>query len=79
MSEDTKAIQLAELLLLSGALPGSVSECAAKELRRLHEVNFHLLEALTKLLDEVESDFSPSQLTRNAAHAAIAKATGEKQ
>lgn len=38
-----------------------------------------LLEALTKLLDEVESDFSPSQLTRNAARAALAKATGESK
>ena len=49
---------------------------AAAELRRLHEVNADLLSALKELLSE-GSDTFPD--TIEAAHAAIAKATGEQQ
>ena len=37
-----EALRLADLLLLSSALPGSVSECAGIELRRLHAENERL-------------------------------------
>ena len=55
---------------------GVMCHQAAVELRRLHEVNADLLSALKELLSE-GSDTFPD--TIEAAHAAIAKATGEQQ
>lgn len=39
MKNQPEALRLAELIRLSGALPGSVSDTAASELRRLHAEN----------------------------------------
>ena len=52
---------------------------AAAELRRLHEVNAELVEALRTALD-VPFDDDPTWFNwRDQAFAAIAKATGEQQ
>ena len=48
---------------------------AAAELRRLHEVNAELVEALKQIIDLPED----SRIHYKAARRAIAKATGEQQ
>ncbi len=55
---------------------GVMCHQAAAELRRLHEVNADLLAALKELLSEGSETFPD---TIEAARAAIAKATGERQ
>jgi hypothetical protein len=59
---------------------------AAAELRRLHEVNAELVEALRQLIDDIDSEAflfdggcGVSEVSREQALAAIAKATGEQQ
>jgi len=49
------ALRLADLLLLSGALPGSVSECAGRELYRLHAENETLRAGYDAARLEIES------------------------
>jgi hypothetical protein len=52
---------------------------AAAELRRLHEVNAELVEALKMLTAECLDGFEPHEVFVNQGLAAIAKATGEQQ
>jgi hypothetical protein len=52
---------------------------AAAELRRLHEVNAELVEALIDITNECTDGFKPHDLFVKQALAAIAKATGEQQ
>ena len=54
-------------------------EQAAAELRRLHEVNAELLEALIDITNECTDGFKPHDLFVKQALAVIAKATGEQQ
>ena len=71
------ALRLAKWL---DAMPSSgyaLSNQAAAELRRLHEVNQELLEALKELV-EVSAHLDACQGTVEQARAAIAKATGEQ-
>lgn len=51
---------------------------AAAELRRLHEVNADLLEALCKLAELYDAMGAPRGPCRIIADAVIAKATGEQ-
>ena len=75
-----------EALRLAGELDpmGGVESEAAAELRRLHEVNAELLEALTEMYAESEKairSLGILMLSANwheKASAAIAKATGEQ-
>lgn len=54
-------------------------EIAAAELRRLHEVNAELVEALKMLTAECLDGFEPHEVFVNQGLAAIRKATGEQQ
>ena len=56
---------------------GSMCHQAAAELRRLHEVNAELMEALNDLVNEIGDGFMPHKLFVDQALAALAKATGE--
>lgn len=55
----------------------ALREKAAAELRRLHEVNAELVEALNDLVNEIGDGFMPHQLFVDQALAALAKAQGE--
>lgn len=55
----------------------SIDTQAASELRSLYEQNKELLDALKQLVDDNHPEYIPSRLWKKA-HAAIAKATGEK-
>jgi hypothetical protein len=74
-----------EALRLANAIdlgrPRLVLDCidAAAELRRLHEVNAELLEALIDITNECTDGFKPHDLFVKQALAVIAKATGEQQ
>jgi hypothetical protein len=64
---------------------GVMCHQAATELRRLHEVNAELVEALCQLIDDIDSESflfeggcGVSETSREQALAAIAKATGEQ-
>lgn len=48
-TQQPEALRLAELIRLSGALPGSVSDDAASELRRLHAENQELKEQMAAI------------------------------
>jgi tRNA nucleotidyltransferase (CCA-adding enzyme) len=50
-----------------------------RELRRLHEVNAELLEALKKIQDECRSCPDECAVMGSIAQDALAKATGEQQ
>ena len=83
MNTQPEALRLAAMLSLT--FPGNKGvDLAAAELRRLHEVNAELLEALKGLvqLDEEEHQRGPGDIDIcqevQIAYAAIAKATGEK-
>ena len=67
-----------EALLLAGQLESCepVTGSAAAELRRLHEVNQELLEAMQSVLDNC-LDSEGLCAAHAKARAAIAKATGE--
>ena len=79
MNTQSEALQLAEWL--DGAYEGDAQEAAA-ELRRLHEANQELLEALKSFdgsfaLDQWDEAVMPSKEWDSRRRAAIAKATGE--
>lgn len=80
MSDKSKALRLADELVETPFQ--STRHIAAAELRRLHEVNQELLEALEQMvsvfLDTEGSHGDAENEAMGAAHAAIAKATGEK-
>jgi hypothetical protein len=56
-------------------------ECAeaATELRRLHEVNVQLVDALKEMIEAYQHEASSNNPSLMIARAAIAKATGEQQ
>ena len=72
--EALKLIQVAPYL--EGGERGQWIMSAAAELRRLHEVNQELLEALKALSDADETDYIPIIIWEQA-RTAIAKAEGE--
>ena len=84
MTKQPEALRLADLLDLGGDATRPNHWEAAIELRRLHEVNQELLEALKCIVDvnpelwdaDVRDQFEP--WAKNRARAAIAKATGEQ-
>ena len=77
MSTQPEALELADMLDLVHPLALPFAGKAAAELRRLHEVNADLLDALCMVLDDPDAlDGRP--LTYECVRAAIAKATGEK-
>ena len=55
----------------------STKYIAAAELRRLHEVNHELLEALQKIAGNTYDEWTNGAEAARIARAAIAKATGE--
>ncbi len=70
-----KALWLADVLTEEGE---SWWEDAA-ELRRLHEVNAELVEALREIAEWTDRYTTPGHPVSTVAKAAIAKATGEQQ
>lgn len=86
MNKQPEALRLADIL---ESWKGVVSNEAAAELRRLHEVNAELVEALREAADEIEgwgAYASPYFQEKHdlegsvaAVHTAIVKATGEQQ
>jgi hypothetical protein len=77
-----EALRLADLLDYAVGIEGYVRDEAATELRRLHEVNAELVEALQFALDVLAAQDEIDQVLGAAivtAEAAIAKATGEQQ
>mgnify|MGYP000703407649 CR=1 FL=1 len=68
MSEQPKALRLADLL--DGSFPEACATSTAAELRRLHEVNAELVEA-------VKAALSDDQPYIERCKAALIKATGE--
>ncbi len=77
-----EALRLAEHMEISVSHASAVREKAAAELRRLHEVNAELVEALQFALDVLVVQDEIDQVLGAAivtAEAAIAKATGEQQ
>lgn len=93
-TQQPKALRLADLLQLHGALPGSVSDESGNELRRLHAINAELVEALKECVEDSEQavsdylqkygcNYRPERLTAMSetvakARAAIAKAEGRE-
>ena len=86
MNKQSEALRLADALetvpfigFISDGQPGTedpfLCKQAAAELRRLHEVNVELVEALRPIAEHGEI----SAKIIEAARAAIAKATGEQQ
>ncbi len=80
MNKQSEALRLADIL---ESWKGAVSNDAAAELRRLHEVNAELVEALENLMLRIKCDVERlhewSIVEQELAHAAILKATGEQQ
>lgn len=77
MTEKTAAQRLADALEAYGPRPwANTAHLAAAELRRLHEANQALLEALKELV-QVSAHLDACQATVEQARAAIAKAQGE--
>ena len=78
MSEEPTALRLADALEASwdGIEPCEVDRQAAAELRRLHELNQELLEAL-KLIASAENSALDLAYCKGIARAAIAKAEGK--
>ncbi len=72
-----EAMELADMLLLSGCLPGSMKECAGHELRRLHALNAELLEVLKSCDEAMDymSEYDIPLTLPSRVKAAIAKAT----
>ena len=75
MSNKPEALRLAEELERVYGYPDT--DAAAAELRRLHEVNQELLEALDAALKLIELVMPIEGDVTRKARAAIAKATGE--
>ena len=75
MSDTPKAIRLADELVETPFQ--STRYIAAAELRRLHEVNQELLEALQKIAGNTYDEWTNGAEAARIARAAIAKATGE--
>ena len=71
-----EALRLAEQLERFRSFPDD--QAAAAELRRLHEVNQELLEALKDIAEWTERYTAPGHPIATVARAAIAKATGEQ-
>ncbi len=86
MNKQPEALRLADAIDYADVLFGNE---AAAELRRLHEVNAELVEALREAADEIEgwgAYASPYFQEKHdlegsvaAVHTAIVKATGEQQ
>ena len=74
MSDKPEAIRLAEHLEAFRSFPDDIA--AATKLRRLHEVNQELLEALEAALKLIELVMPIDGDVTRKARAAIAKATG---
>ncbi len=72
-----EALRLADLL--DGSFPEACAPSAADELRRLHEVNAELVEALTTMLDCYNCQGMLTMEQEEAGYAAIRKAIGEQQ
>ena len=70
-----------EALLLAGQLESGepVTGSAAAELRRLHELNHELLEALQKIAGNTYDEWTNGAEAARIARAAIAKATVEQK
>ena len=78
--QQPKALRLADLLQLHGALPGSVSDESGNELRRLHAINAELVEAL-KACDEAMiymSEYDIPLTLPSQVKDALAKAEGRE-
>lgn len=77
MSKQTEALRLADKLLAYELSEDYVdaTKDAATELRRLHEVNQELLEALEWIVRVNATDYEYQQKARSA----ITKATGESE
>ena len=76
MTKQPEALRLADVF---DAFDIPLDREAAAELRRLHEVNTELLEALKGMMDwEVRNIVFYSNPAHKRAEAAIAKATGEQ-
>ena len=71
-----EALRLAEHLEKFRSFPDD--QAAAAELRRLHEVNHELLEALQKIAGNTYYEWTNGAAAARIARAAIAKATGGK-
>ena len=77
MSDKPEALRLADALERR-CVPAPLCDKAAAELRRLHEVNQELLEALKDMLDNHEDACTGyGEGAADKARAAIAKAQGE--
>ena len=76
MSDKPEALRLAEHLERFRSFPDD--QDAAAELRRLHEVNHELLEALQKIAGNTYDEWTNGADAARIARAAIAKATGGK-
>jgi hypothetical protein len=77
-----EALRLAEHMEISVSHASAVREKAAAELRRLHEVNAELVDALRNILWHRKPGGNPSAYQREIeimAGLAIDKATGEQQ
>lgn len=75
MTKQPKALRLADALETLSPLERE----AAAQLRRLHEVNQELLEALLRIMRHIPSDFGGASFSDDwwKAQRIIAKATGE--
>lgn len=80
MTKQPEALRLADALENMVHMNFAATDQAAAELRRLHEVNAELVEALSALLKRVMTGYDGLPQGRGVimAEAAIAKATGEQ-
>ncbi len=76
MSDQPKALRLADHLEDQGYY---LDHDAAAELRRLHEVNAELVEALKTFVANFDDGEPLTYEDLDKAYAALAKATGEQQ
>lgn len=83
MTQQPEALRLADAMQELDGLFSRTGACgeAAAELRRLHEVNAELLNALKRIVDEPNNTMSDGKALKEIiriGRAAIAKATGEQ-
>ena len=76
MSKQPEALELADLL---NKKDFALHRQSANELRRLHEINAELVEALKEIASWTERYTTPGQMVLMVARKAIAKATGESK